>query len=296
MRPNEALALALGKALIATAWADGYLHPAEQACLEDLLYQLPDLDTQAMEELHALLMRPMEPEISLLLIEHLAWSLKNQTDIDFCLYALEQVAMADGVMSEEEKSLLAAFERNLTHAPKAHSLLNILKAFIRPVQNRRSWQLAQSLPKQGVMEYIQDRIRNLEPWSDLSHLETPVMQRLCLFALLLGRMVWADLRVEPSEIEQVLAQLKTQWQLNEQQSQYMLHLALDPQASGLDLLRLCREYCTRSSLQERQSLLEHLKAIAAADGTISPEETVLLMIVAAHLKIEHDIVEQLLKA
>lgn len=48
---EKSAALAVARAAIALAWADGELHPEEVACLEDLLYQLPALSPGSLAEI-----------------------------------------------------------------------------------------------------------------------------------------------------------------------------------------------------------------------------------------------------
>ena len=49
---NNAIALALGRVIIAAAWVDGEIQQEEVSYLKDLLYQLPELPPESWGELN----------------------------------------------------------------------------------------------------------------------------------------------------------------------------------------------------------------------------------------------------
>ena len=108
-----ALNIALGKALIASAWVDGELNEDEMACLKALVLQMPRISFEDWRRLKIYLAYPISAHEQKAIVEDLVDKVYTKGHQDFAGNALVEVLKADGVFTIEEKVFAHELQNSL---------------------------------------------------------------------------------------------------------------------------------------------------------------------------------------
>ncbi len=280
------LSLALGKVLVGVAWADGCIQAEERACIEDLIFYLPDLKPQDIHALELLLDYPLAPADSQRFIEDLIAKVDTEQDKNLVLYAVGQLIRADGCITPEELALYQTLEAEL-NTPKpqlSFQLRNIFKSLVHKRQNR----IAIVLGADDITTFLDKKIAYLQGKKNCRHLNDIALQKLLLEGILLAKIIWADGQVLESEIEKLLEYLKQQWGILPLEAPLLTALLLDPSIHKLDLMRVCRAYSNCLLPPDKDIFLALMFKLALADGVLSQNELDTILDISAHLKLGQD--------
>lgn len=285
---DKSLALALGKVIIAAAWADGQVHEDEMECIKDLIYHLPDLDPKDLHLLNKLTQTPIGNTERSVLIDNLLSKLRTQEDKDFALYALDRVIKADGRVTEQEQAFVKAIEEQLKQDPTP-GLFTQIKNFLKNPLRYRAKNVKATSTQESVSELVKKIIQEMRKQKAASNLiQKSDIQKLCLAGILLSKIVWSDGRIHESEVKTLVHFLQNKWKLNERDAYIVARISLDPNIQNLDTIRTCRAFHEITSLDERVQFLDVLFAIAYADGVLSNKEVDDIVNITANLKLEQD--------
>lgn len=282
------LSLALGKVVVAAAWADGCIQAEERACIEDLLFYLPDLKPQDIHTLEMLLDYPLDPADSQRFIEDLLAKVETEQDKNLVLYAVGQLIRADGVITPEELALYQTLEAEL-NTPKpqlSFTLRNIFQGLVYKRQNRITTVLGAGAD--DITTCLDKKIAHLKREKTCRHLSETSLQKLLLEGILLAKIIWADGQVLESEIEKLLDYLKQQWNILPLEAPLLSAFLLDPSLQNLDLIRLCRAFFNLLLPQDKENFLTLMFELALADGVLSQNELDTILEISAHLKLGQD--------
>ena len=291
---NNAIALALGKVIIAAAWVDGEIQQEEVSCLKDLLYQLPELPPESWEELNACITSVVSSEDAAQWIRSLTHLLKTEEDRTFALYALERVVNADGIVTEQERQ----FIDEMTFILKGQSTNwagKIDRLLKKPIERREHAVAEESEvaedPVLGAKQCLEARSSRLVSYSRnpfKNHaLPRTEARKLHLAGILMAAIVRADGRVEEVEVSQVMRFLQERWDLSREEARYVSTVCLNYSRKRKDVIRSCREFYEITDGVERVAFLDVLFKVALADGILSEEEVQAVTAIAANLKLGH---------
>lgn len=291
---NNAIALALGKVIIAAAWVDGEIQQEEVSCLKDLLYQLPELPPESWDELNASMASAVSGEEAKQWIKSIKSLLKTEEDKSFALYALERVVNADGVVTDQERKFIdeMTFILKGQSANWAGKIDILLKKPIRRREHAVSEELSTPEdPILGAKEFLEARSRRLSTYSRnpfKNHaLPRAEARKLHLAGILMAAIVRADGRVEDVEVFQVIQFLQERWDLSREEARYVSTVCLNYSRKRKDVMRSCREFYEITDEVERVAFFDVLFKVALADGILSEEEVQAVMAIAANLKLGH---------
>jgi uncharacterized tellurite resistance protein B-like protein len=291
---NNAIALALGKVIIAAAWVDGEIQQEEISCLKDLLYQLPELPREGWEALNACMASPVSSDDAAQWIASLSALLKTEDDRAFALYALERVVSADGVVTEQERR----FMDQITCVLKGKSVdwAGSIDPLLKQSIKRRERAVSEvDTTYEGFVfcpkSCLEARFRRLSRYSRNPFknyaLPRAEARKLHLAGILMSAIVRADGHVDDLEVAQVIEFLQERWDLSYEEAYYVSTVCLNYSRKRKDVMRPCREFYEITDSAERVAFLDVLFKVALADGVLSEEEVQFVMAVAANLKLGH---------
>jgi uncharacterized tellurite resistance protein B-like protein len=283
--------LTLGKVLIATAWADGEVTNAEINCLKDLLFQLPGLTGREWAMLEMYIEAPVGVSERKRLLDQLRASLRSGKDRKLALEFIDRLGSADGHPTSEEMTILGAMKDELEAA--GVGLFGQLGSVLEGALKRRQEVLDEAPNREA---YFEDFIKNkvyygIQRRSDLGcpkiELPEPRLRKLSLAGGLMARVAHVDRQVTQGEREAMRAALQAGWDLDPDEADFVVTVALDEIGADMDYYRLTRQFFTTTDEDERIRFLEVLFEIAGADGEATNEETEEIRTIANTLRLSH---------
>ncbi|WP_218081230.1 tellurite resistance TerB family protein [Anthocerotibacter panamensis] len=124
--------------LVAAAWSDGQLHPAEAALLTGFLQRLDLPEEQKLKQIDYLRLQPAV-DTSKLWVDQFQKVHPNEQEREAVIWAVKRMLAADGQVTEQEARVLAHLKQALQedHPP---SLLQRLKDWLRDLTGQQSTQ------------------------------------------------------------------------------------------------------------------------------------------------------------
>ena len=281
------LIMALGKVIIAAAWADGEITRNEENSLKDLLWRLPEVNAQQWNQFDIYLDAPVDAAERERLVGDLRALTASADQRALALAKLDEMVNADGAVSERERAVVdevrAALEtadvgvwgslsrlligRRTQAAAAAHNREVYLNDFVR---NHVYYRLRQQLAAQNVS------------W-DISDAE---MRRLGLAGGLLALVAQTSEGVTAEERSAMAEVLRSAWGLSLESATFVVEVAV-ADGERLDFYRLVREFSAVTTEEERQRFLDALFTVAAADDKASFDETEQIRLISQGLKLSH---------
>lgn len=283
---NARIAQSLAQALV-LAVPLGEAHSQYASCLKDMLYQLPDLSQSDWYVINELLDDPHRQEHATEVWKRLKMTLAMPEARSEAIYALERVfnflpALAFGEM---EATALVDIAREGTPEEAA-------AAFGAIVTDALNLCLSAMEDTPVAVEDLQQMvIARTESWrSGKLNLQMPdrELHKLCLEAIVLARMAFADAKVDDAERHFSESFLCQRWELTVAQADFVLEMSLADDEQEIDFLRVCRWYFELTDELERQDFLELLFQLATVDNDLSEPEVNELMNIAANLRIDQE--------
>lgn len=290
------LAMALAKVVIAAAWADGDLAIDEVNSLKNLLAEMGqtggrgemDLTANEWAELEIYLYSPVGPAERTRLVDELRATLRSPRDRDLALAALDRLVRADRVYTDAERVVAAEIRDALESAD-----LGILSHINRMLRGRMATSPGPNR-EQFLEEFLHNRIYyavrqrlGRAPEEDLG-IPAAEAYKLALAGGLLARVARVDNTVTPDEFKKIATALAEGWGIDLTRATLVTEVALAESASDLDYYRLTKEFADSTSVEERVRFLDALFAVAAADGSISSDESAEISRINASINLTHD--------
>jgi uncharacterized tellurite resistance protein B-like protein len=282
---------ALAKVLVAASWADGRVSQEEINSLKDLLFQLPDMTARDWSELEIYLDSPVGEQERERLVLELENALASPRDRDLALAALEDIAQADGRISDNERVVLQEIEQALNSVDV--SIFGRMGRLLSGPIERQSQAVAQAPNRERFLEdYIRNkifyslrlRLKNGDRGLDLPEED---LWKLSLAGGLMARIAYVDRKVSEQEREEMREVLQKEWNLGEKEAELVVEVAVSEVCKDMDYYRLSREFFDVTNEDERERFLKILFATAAADGPASHEEMEEIRTVSKVLKLSH---------
>lgn len=294
------LSLALGKVLIAAAWADGVIQAQERSCLKDFLFKMPGIGEAEWRELEAYMATQIDENERICILQDFRKLVPTEAEKRFAIQAVQQIFIADGAVSPEEWDAIRQIVKMIQGADE-EVMLEVSRVLRVPFQ-RRAERVSATLPQRQQIPPEEDLAKDKENLSGALEeffLEAGIQldaddatrNRLCLLGCFIGRMANADGHIDDCELAAMADTLKNRYSLSGEQIEYAVRIAVSEEAKQLDLLRITREFYEHNDEAERLKLLELLALVSMADGVIQEEEITELYRVAHSLKLSESRVQ-----
>lgn len=278
---NSRILTAVGKVIIAIAWADGEIQHQEVECLRALLSELPDIPAERLDALECLLQRPIEPTEREVIIDEFENLITGHNERNFALYWLDRIIDAKGRRDPQEmkvyESVVSRFIKRQAESPMGFAETYDYDAEA-PVNHDHAVLVEER------MEGILLAARALVP-QDL--IPDEILRRVLLYGALAARITRADYRIDESEVAQLRDFLLRETGLSVEQGMQLARLILVRQIEeDVEVQQLCVELRERASMEERSRLLDHLICISEQDGIVVDGEMNQIISMAAVMGID----------
>lgn len=283
--------MALAKMVVAAAWADGHIANEEINALKDLLFNLEGLTGDDWAQLEIYIDTPVTSQEREKLLGEVVGRIKSAEDKNFVVETLQQLFEADGVITEEETSVLEQIKEAVSGV--GTSVLSRLSKILKGTINRRDKAYKAATQRESqIDDYIKNTIyyqlkseREKKPIT--IDLDEQKVRQLCLAAGLLARIAFVDKEISEKEKQTIKDVLSTQWGLSEQQAGIVAEISCERTLRGLDYFRLSRGFFECTDIEGRKNFLKCLFKIANAAGKTSHDETEEIRKIAGSLKLSH---------
>jgi len=248
--------MALGELLIAVAWSDGVLEPAERDRLADLLFRIPEMTPEGWQRLREQAEQPVGDEERaqrLVAVRSLAEATGSE---DWVVRFLEELSAEDGPFGEADRALAGELADEL-RAPREGF-------FDRLAQSIRKSLRVVAGPVSGQDTQAPAALRGRLDEDDLHRLRT--------MGGLLARVVQAKGHADRRELNRIREILSQHGDLDEAESDWVLELVVEEADAALDAYALCRDFFEHSDEAQRIRLLDLLFEVAYADGEANDYE------------------------
>ena len=283
--------MALGKVMIAAAWADGAVTYEEINSLKDLLFQLPDMTASDWAELDIYIDAPVGEAERARLVEDLRAALSSPSDKAQALAALDALVEADGQVTDSEQAVIDEIKSTIQNADVG--IFGQLGGLLRGPLQRRSQSIANAPNRElEIDDFIKNKIffkvrHHLELEDVDMNVPEPVLRKLSLAGGLMARVAYVDRQVKEDEFEAMVAALENNWGISQAEAALVVEVAVSEICRDLDYYRLSREFFESTSPEEQVQFLDVLFAIADGDGYVSHEEIEEIRTIASSLKLTH---------
>jgi len=283
--------LTLGKVIIAAAWADGEVAHDEVNCLKDLLFRLPGLTGREWAMLEMYIEAPVGAVERERLVVQLQNELGSSSDKSLALQSLDDLVLADGLVTDEEKAIVDEIKAQIESAS-----VGVFSQLGRVVKNSIQRREAALSDVPNREEHFEDFIKNKVFYEVQRRLELEKtsldiaddrLRKLSLAGGLMARVAHVDLEVSDDEYKAISNSLIAEWDINPEEAAFVTEVAVSEIGPDMDYYRLAREFFTSTDHDERVKFLHILFSIANADGFVSNEETEEIRAIANSLRMTH---------
>ncbi len=297
---NHELIVALAKVLIAAAWADGHLDTNEVNIMKDLLFQLPramrdtNMQYTAVEwaEIEMYLEAPVPEAERARLIDDLQAQITSTSDKQLVLDALDQLVRADGVVSQEDETVVEEIRQAVDAID--YGIFSQLARLLTGPRSRRSEALASAPNRERYMdEFLNNKVyygvrRRLELGEmEPINLDESRLRRLSALGGIMARVAQVDGVVTDDEFARMVEILEDGWGLNRTESTFVTEVAVNEVTPTMDAVRLVRDVYSAVPHERADELLDLLFAVAAADGYVTDAEIDAIYSVTRALGLSH---------
>ena len=283
--------LTLGKVIIAAAWADGEVAHEEINCLKDLLFRLPGLTGREWAMLDMYIESPVGAAERERLVEQLHNELRSSRDKSLALQSLDDMAVADGIISEGEKAIIEEIKSQIETANVG--VFVQLGRVVKDSIQRREAALSDAPNREEHFEdFIKNKVyygvqRRLELGEVSLDIPEDRLRKLSMVGGLMARVAHVDLVVTNEEFEVIADSLKKEWGISQDEATFVTEVAVSEVGPDMDYYRLTREFFTSTTEEERSQFLNVLFSVANADGFVSSKEIEEIRTIANSLRLTH---------
>jgi len=273
---------ALLRVLAAAAWADGRLDNEEINRIKDLARAF-DAGPEVMREVESLLQAPVSAARCEELTRDLLDRLPGDRERHEVLDEIEKLFQADGVVDPAEREVLDNLRGILASQSTVEGFMSRIKGVFRGLVPR-------SDAAGELSEYVKNPVlRRLDDISGGGWQESMTaadLNRHTLFGAVLGKVAATEDGIAPEELERIRSILGTRAALAPPMLDWVTRAVAETASGDLDRQGLLSEYNRVATMDQRRELLDAAFAVAAADGTIGPDELEELRLISNFLWID----------
>ncbi len=285
------LIIALGKVIVAAAWADGEIDHSEVNSLKDLLFHLPRLNATQWAELDMYIETPIDEAERARLVEDLRRAIGSSQDQTLAIEALHEVIEADGDVNEDEKRVMHEIEE-VIHA-KDVSLMGGLTELVKGAISRRSDALAHAPNREDYFEdFIKNKVyyevqRRLNLGQGALNIPEHKLRKLSLAGGLMAQVARVNAEIDNGELQIITRTIQEDWHVSEQEAAFVAQVATSKETENIDYFRVARQFTDICNHEERIAFLDILFDIAASDGMASNAEIEEIRSISKSLLLSH---------
>jgi len=275
--------LALLKVLASAAWADGRVDPEEINHIKEIALK-GGLENEDLGEIDAILSQPVPNTQCETLTRELLQELKTDQDRHDALDSLEALFKADGEVDKNEAQLLEELRGVMASASSMDGFLSRVTGVFKGVfggGKSGPGTLAKTLSNAVVA-----RLDHLSQGSWTKHISEEALTQHALYAAVLGKV--ADIHEGKSgeEMEQISSLMHSRRGLRPPVLDWLVQSVRDSVTGDMDRQRLLSDFNRQAEMKERHDLLDAAFSVAAADGTLAPQELSELRLISNFLWID----------
>jgi uncharacterized tellurite resistance protein B-like protein len=277
--------------IVAAAWADHEVSTEEVNSLKDLLFRLPELTGREWATLEMYIESPVGDAERERLVDQLKSQLQSSSDKALAKQALEELASADGIITDEERDVVDSIKTEIDTV--SVGMFGQLGRMVSNSVSQRDEALRDAPNREDHFEdYIKNKVYygvQLRMGEDSPSLDIPDsdLRLLSLAGGLMARVAHVDLDVTNDEIAAIATALEERWKLNADQAAFVVQVAISEIGPDMDYYRLTREFFENTSEEQRAEFLNVLFAVGDADGRVSNEEIEEIRTIANALRLPH---------
>jgi uncharacterized tellurite resistance protein B-like protein len=285
---DEQLIMTLAKVLIAAAWADGELSHDEVNSMKDLLFHLRQLSARQWAALSMYIETPVGEAERARLVEDLQGAIRTTRDKELALAALNDMLKADGQVTEEEETAVLEIRTAIESAD-----IGLFSGLVKGMTGRRSQAVANAPNRELYLDdFFKNKVyygirRRLDMGEAELDLPEDMLRNLSMAGGIMAQIARVNPQVSDAELTTMVDALQTYWHLSQDQSAFVVGVAISEDASQFDRYRLARDFASACTYEERAEFLDVLFAVAAADGTASYDEIEEIRQISGSLKLAH---------
>lgn len=288
--PNVALIPALAKLLLAIAWADGELHPEEEATVKEVLGLLPELSAQEWAIIELYLAMSVTAAERATLLQLTLDHIRSAEDKRIALEAVDVMLNADGAVQPGELAAAQTIRQAL--AAVDVSPLGRLRRAV-------NTSLHSALPREASLDLWRTNPVYYLVRSQIMNRGGAAAGELEVAALAAGIMAQI-VRLAPNRsaaLRPVLVEaLHRDWYVSEADAALLAEAAIAITRRNVDYHRISRELARRATETQRVALLATLFTIANAADHVAPGEIDEIRVIAERLNLtRHDFIAAKLK-
>ncbi|MFQ5921645.1 MAG: TerB family tellurite resistance protein [Anaerolineales bacterium] len=279
---------------MAAAWADHEVSNEEINNLKDLLFRLPELTGREWAMLEMYIESPVGDAERERLVDQLKGQLQSAADKALAKQALEELASADGVVTDEERAVVDSIKTEIDSV--SVGVFGQVGRLVSGSVSRREQALREAPNREDHFEdYIKNKVYfgvQLRMEGDdgkAVSLDIPdaELRLLSLAGGLMARVAHVDLEIADDEIAAMVKALEEGWKLRSDQAAFVVEVAVSEIGPDMDYYRLTREFFESTSEEQRAEFLKVLFAVGDADGRVSNEEIEEIRTIANALRLPH---------
>jgi uncharacterized tellurite resistance protein B-like protein len=276
--PNLALIPALAKTLLAIAWADGELHPEEEATLKEVVGRLPTMSAKEWAIIELYLVTPITEDERAELIQHTCYRIHTTADKALALEAIDAMLRADDSVQPAEEAVardVRAAIAAVDVSPLGMLRRSIGGAFQGTPRREQGLALWQTNPVAYLL-----RAQNQAHTGDTDEAAVEVA---ALAAGIMAQVVRVTPATADTERPVLIHALMTDWHMPQPLAEQIANTALAVTHRHVDFYRISRELAQRTSEAQRIALLDTLFSIANAADQVAPSEIDEIRVIAERL-------------
>lgn len=273
---------------MAAAWADHEVSNEEINSLKDLLFRLPELTGREWATLEMYIKSPVGEAERERLVDQLKGQLKSSEDKALVKQALEELVGADGVVTDEERTVIDSIEAEIDAVSLGRfgrlvsGSVSRREEALRDAPNREEH--FEDYIKNKVYYGLQLRMDGQEVSLDIPDAE---LRLLSLAGGLMARVAHVDLEVTDDEVTAISKALEDGWKLSADQAAFVVEVAVSEIGPDMDYYRLSREFFENTDEEQRIEFLKVLFRVGDADGRVTNEEIEEIRTIGNSLRLPH---------
>ncbi len=296
---DRIFSLALGKLIIAVAWADGKLHKAEISALKDELSSLPKISHEDWTVLKLYMEYPLSNgEIKYTLIDFKE-KYNNPKERAIALDVLKRIIYADGEVDQKEIQLYREIVEFLEAKDNntIHKLTSVFRGSRVPFMSAME-QNARGVNRERHLEDFMNNpiffrfYRALQNNPVTTELPKDQLRKYCLAGGLLAKIAYSDHQIVEAEKTMMIQCLASCMSIDKETALSIVEQAISTDVSLLNTQRVCKQFNEMSSKEERENFLTLLVDVIQADNVICPREIMIFSEIGAHLRVSKKFVKQ----
>lgn len=298
---DRVYSLALGKLIIAVAWADGKLHKSEITALKDELSSLPKISHEDWTILKLYMEYPLSPgEIQYTLIDFKDKYKDDGEEKKIALEALKRIIYADGEVDQKEVKLYKQIVEFLESSDnKAISkLASVFKGTRVPFINNPEPTSRGINRERHLEDFMNNPIffrfyRAIQDMPEASNeLTKEQLRKYCLAGGLLAKIANCDDDLDESELKTMTDCLSKSMGMDHTAARNIIDHAINTDVSLLNTQRVCKQFNEMTNQEEREEFLEFLAKVVLADGKVLAREVMIFREIGNNLHISKLLVRE----